>query len=88
MNVDVRLGSLADILQRNRDVCFAPESGHVQRTRPCPLRANSGHHRVRIPSEARLHFINRLLCCAAALPPFTSFLFPTETAWLMLVRST
>jgi hypothetical protein len=46
MNVDVRLGSLADILQRNRDVCFAPESGHVQRTRPCLLRANRGHSAI------------------------------------------
>jgi hypothetical protein len=25
---DVRFGSLADILRRNRDVRFAPESGH------------------------------------------------------------
>jgi hypothetical protein len=27
----------------NRRVRFTPESGHVQCTRPCPLRANSGH---------------------------------------------
>src|SRR5215475_11996772 len=39
------------------------------------------------PSEARLHFINSRLCCAAALPPLTPFLFPSETAWLMLIHS-
>src|SRR5262249_33586121 len=33
-----------------------------------------------MPSEARLHFINSRLCCAAALPPLTSFLFQSETA--------
>jgi hypothetical protein len=25
---NVRFGSLADILRRNRDVCFTPNSGH------------------------------------------------------------
>src|SRR5262245_35374058 len=40
-----------------------------------------------MPSEARLHFINSRLCCAAALPPLTPFLFQTETAWLMLIHS-
>jgi hypothetical protein len=28
------------------DVCFTPESGHVQRTRLCRLRAKSGHFRA------------------------------------------
>jgi hypothetical protein len=34
----------ADILGCGSHVRFAPESGHVQRTSPCPLCANSGHH--------------------------------------------
>src|SRR5262245_42610437 len=34
--------SKADISHCNRDVRFTPESGHVQRTRPCLLWANSG----------------------------------------------
>src|SRR5262249_1849945 len=28
---------------RKSHVCFTPESGHVRRTCPCPLRAKSGH---------------------------------------------
>ena len=43
VSLDVRFGSLADILQRGDDVRFAPEGGHVQCTRQCPLCANSGH---------------------------------------------
>src|SRR6185436_15678795 len=46
-----------------------------------------GRASIHHPSEARLHFINSRLCCAAALPLLTSFLFPSETAWLMLVHS-
>ena len=42
---NVRFGSLADILQYGSYVRFTPESGHVQRTSPCPLCANSGHFR-------------------------------------------
>ena len=38
-------------------------------------------------SKARLRFFNARLCCAAALPPFAAFLFQSETARLMLVRS-
>ena len=30
-------------LGQRSDVCFTPKSGHVQRTSPCPLCANSGH---------------------------------------------
>jgi hypothetical protein len=33
----VRLGSKADICAAKRHVRFTPESGHVQRTRPCLL---------------------------------------------------
>src|SRR4029077_7855131 len=39
----VRFGSKADIRSAKRHVRFTPESGHVQRTRPCLLCANSGH---------------------------------------------
>ena len=35
----------ADICSATADVRFAPESGHVQGSSPCPLRANSGHSR-------------------------------------------
>jgi hypothetical protein len=41
----VRFGSLADICSAKRHVRFAPQSGHVQRTSPCPLCAKSGHPR-------------------------------------------
>ena len=43
---DVRFGSKADIRSAKSYVRFTPESGHVQRTRRCPLCANSGHHGV------------------------------------------
>jgi hypothetical protein len=43
---DVRFGSLADIRERIRDVCFTPESGHVQRRNRCLLCAKSGHFRL------------------------------------------
>jgi hypothetical protein len=39
---DVRFGSLAEVKASNIDVRFTPESGHLQRTHPCPLWANSG----------------------------------------------
>jgi hypothetical protein len=35
--VDVRFGSLADILAINRDGCFTPNSGHFARRAACPL---------------------------------------------------
>jgi hypothetical protein len=35
--------SLADICSAKCHVRFTPNSGHVQRTSPCPLCANSGH---------------------------------------------
>jgi hypothetical protein len=38
------LPSLWVISQCNRHVRFTPESRHVQRSRSCPLWANSGHH--------------------------------------------
>ena len=41
---DVRFGSKADICSAKRHVRFTPNSGHLQRTSPCPLCANSGHH--------------------------------------------
>jgi hypothetical protein len=41
--VDVRFGSLAHILQRNRHVRFTPKSEHFAVHSPCPLCANSGH---------------------------------------------
>jgi hypothetical protein len=41
--IDVRFGSLADVLPRDRRVRFTPESGHVQRTSSCPLWANNRH---------------------------------------------
>jgi hypothetical protein len=40
---DVRFGSLADIGQPIRDVCFTLESRHVERRNQCPLSANSRH---------------------------------------------
>ena len=39
----VRFGSKADICSAKRHVRFTPKSGHLQRTSPCPLCANSGH---------------------------------------------
>jgi hypothetical protein len=54
----------------------------------CTLHSKDhGRASIHHPSEARLLFINSRLCCAAALPLLTSFLFPSETAWLMLVHS-
>ena len=40
---NVRFGSLADIRSAKRHVRSTPKSGHLQRTSPCPLCANSGH---------------------------------------------
>jgi len=40
--IDVRFGSEANICAAKRHVRFTPESGHLQRTRPCLLWANSG----------------------------------------------
>jgi hypothetical protein len=40
---NVRFGSKADICGAQTHVCFTPKSGHVQRTRPSLLWANSGH---------------------------------------------
>ena len=37
------LGQKRTCAAQNGDVRFTPESGHVQRTSPCPLSANSGH---------------------------------------------
>jgi hypothetical protein len=43
MNPSGSFGSLADILQGNRNVRFTPESGHQRAQRKCLLSANSGH---------------------------------------------
>jgi hypothetical protein len=40
------LGQKVDISQCNRHVRFAPNSGHLQCTSPCPFCANSGHSGV------------------------------------------
>jgi hypothetical protein len=40
---NVRFGSKADICSAKRHVRFTPNSGHLQRTSPCPLCAKSGH---------------------------------------------
>jgi hypothetical protein len=40
---NVRFGSLADVRIAKSHVRFAPESGHLQCTSACPLRAISGH---------------------------------------------
>jgi hypothetical protein len=40
---NVRFGSLADICSAKGHVRFTPNSGHLQRTSPCLLCANSGH---------------------------------------------
>ena len=37
-----------------KHVRFTPESGHVRRTRPCPLWANSGH--MLLPERAGLQW--------------------------------
>ena len=42
-------------LNREPDVRFTPESGHVQRTSRCPLCANSGHSAIQAPT-ARLYW--------------------------------
>ena len=39
----VRFGSKADMCGAKRHVCFAPNSGHVQRKERCPLSARSRH---------------------------------------------
>jgi hypothetical protein len=74
--VDVRFGSLADILRCSSDVRFTPQSGHVQCNSVCPLCANSGHHCVRFTvapkgqsiRKAQLFLcqcrIDRPQCCA------------------------
>jgi hypothetical protein len=48
IGLDVRFGSLADILRCPSDVGFTPESGHLQCTSACPLWANSGHSDDRV----------------------------------------
>jgi hypothetical protein len=40
---DVRFGSLADIVQRQRHVRFTPDSGHSSVRVGCPKSAISGH---------------------------------------------
>jgi hypothetical protein len=47
------LGQKADISGAKRHVRSTPESGHLQRTRPCLLCANSGrgHHRPSLPNS-------------------------------------
>ena len=40
---DVRFGSLADIIQRQRHVRFTPNSGHDPPDHQCPLSARSRH---------------------------------------------
>ena len=40
---NVRFGSLADIVQRPRHVCFSPNSGHSSARVARPLSAKSGH---------------------------------------------
>ena len=50
----VRFGSLADVSTCPHDVRFTPNSGHLQRTSPCPLCANSGHSAANcVPSRMR-----------------------------------
>src|SRR5262249_21152436 len=44
---NVSFGSKADLCTAPAYVRFAPESGHVRRIRPCPLRAKSGHRSPR-----------------------------------------
>jgi hypothetical protein len=60
---DVRFGSKADICSAKRHVCFAPKSGHVQRTRSCLLRAKSGHGTSRRNStdELALTYLNAVV---------------------------
>ena len=41
--INVRYGSLADIVQRPRHVCFTPNSGHSSVRVGCPKSATSGH---------------------------------------------
>ena len=41
------LGSKADMCGAPTHVRFTPESGHVRRTRPCPLCAINGHRAVK-----------------------------------------
>src|SRR5262249_40857844 len=45
-----RFGSKADICVAKSDVRFTPESGHVQRKRRCPLRANPLYPKANICS--------------------------------------
>jgi len=40
---NVRFGSKADVRAAKSHVRFTPESGHVQCSSRCPLRAKSGH---------------------------------------------
>jgi hypothetical protein len=44
---------ISTVIGANRHVRFTPESGHLQCTSPCPLRANSGHC-------AELRWVSRL----------------------------
>src|SRR5262245_11776099 len=40
------LWSTADMCGAKPNVCFTPDSRHVQCIRPCPLRAKSGHDKA------------------------------------------
>src|SRR5262245_36212718 len=60
---DVCYGSLADICERIRDVCFTPKSGHAQRQSRCRLSANSG------PSVVGLKFHGGRECRYVAFKP-------------------
>jgi len=45
-DANVRYGSLADIIQRIRNVRFTLNSGHAPPDHQCPLSARSGHRSV------------------------------------------
>ena len=50
----VRFGSSADICSAKGHVRFTPNSGHLKRTSPCPLCANSGHFGALAPDRTLL----------------------------------
>jgi hypothetical protein len=51
----VRVGLSASL-----NVRFAPESGHVQCTRSCPLRANSGHFAIAVQRHQRTTMLEQM----------------------------
>jgi hypothetical protein len=51
---DVRFGSLADIVQRPRQVCFTPKIGHLSVQVGCLLSARSGHPGTKKPPCSQL----------------------------------